>query len=72
VINSWKDLIYTLDQMRQLQKNPNTSRSLELRFRLSRAEAEVDACVAAKVSEWAAARQPELTVGEENNETNGA
>jgi hypothetical protein len=60
VIGSWKDLIYTLDQMRRLQKNPKTQQSLELRFRLSRAEADGDACVEKKIAEWAAERQPEL------------
>jgi hypothetical protein len=63
MIASWKDLIYTLDQMRQLQKNPNTSKSTELRFRLARAEAAVDACIEAKITEWAAREQPELLEG---------
>jgi hypothetical protein len=60
MISSWKELVYTLEQMRRLQKNPGTRKSLELRFRLSRAEADVDACIEAKTSEWAAERQPEL------------
>jgi hypothetical protein len=52
MISSWKDLIYTLDQMRQLQKNPRTPKSVELRFWLARAEAEVDACIETKIAEW--------------------
>jgi hypothetical protein len=59
---SWEELIYTLDQMRRLQKNPRTANIPELRFRLARAEADVDACVETKITEWARQEQPELSL----------
>ena len=52
MITSWKELVYTLRQMRQLQKNPETAGSLSMGFRLKQAEADVDACVNAKIEEW--------------------
>jgi hypothetical protein len=60
MIASWKELVYTLEQMRQLQKNRRTARIPELRFRLARAEADVDACIEEKCAEWARQNQPEL------------
>jgi hypothetical protein len=60
MITSWKQLVYAIHQMRQLQKNPGTANSLTLGFRLKRAEAEVDACVEDKVREWNARSQPPL------------
>jgi hypothetical protein len=60
MINSWADLIYALERMRKLQKDPNTQKSLERRFQLAGVESDVDACVASKVFELAARRQPGL------------
>jgi hypothetical protein len=60
MIASWKELVYTLEQMRQLQKNPRSAKIPELRFRLARAEADVDACIETKITDWARQTQPEL------------
>jgi hypothetical protein len=62
MIDSWKSLVYTLDQMRQLQKKPAINRNPELFFRLKKAEADVDECIARKLEEWAP--QTELFEGE--------
>jgi hypothetical protein len=60
MIASWKELVYTPDQTRQLQKNPRAIKSPVPRSRLARAEADVDACIKTKITEWAAREQPEL------------
>jgi hypothetical protein len=62
-IESWKDLIYALDAIRQLRKKPRIDKNTDLRFRLSQAEAEVDACIDRKLNEWAKKEQPELIGG---------
>ena len=52
MINSWKSLIYTLDQMRQLQKTPNIDQKPDLFFLLKKVESEVDTCIDQKIKEW--------------------
>jgi len=59
MINSWKSLIYSIDQMRQLQKNPKTKNIPTMVLRLCHLEQDVDECVAKKIAEYEA-RQPEL------------
>jgi hypothetical protein len=60
MIDSWKSLIRTLDQMRQLQRNPGTAKNPDLSFRLKRAEA--DLYIEKKLEEWARKEQPELEI----------
>jgi hypothetical protein len=63
VIASWKDLVYTLAEMRKLQSDPKTRKSDGKLFLLNRLEREVDACVEKKMAELGL-RQPELTLQE--------
>lgn len=60
MINSWKNLIYILDEMRMLQKKPLTKNLPSLTLKLSRLEAEVDECITRKMAEYEAKEQPEL------------
>jgi hypothetical protein len=60
MIDSWKSLIHTLDQMRQLQRNPHVAKNPDMFFRLKKAESEVDLCIEEKLKEWAGQKQPEL------------
>jgi predicted Holliday junction resolvase-like endonuclease len=52
MINSWKSFVYTVDQMRQLQKNPKSQNSTMLKGLLSKAESEVDEACNKKIAEW--------------------
>lgn len=52
MIDSWKSLVYTIDQMRQLQKTPHIEQKPELFFRLKKVEAEIDAVIDQKIREW--------------------
>jgi hypothetical protein len=60
MINSWKKLIYSIDQMRQLQKNPKAKSLPTLVFQLAQLERDVDECVAKKIAEYESKEQPEL------------
>jgi hypothetical protein len=62
MIDSWKSLIHTLDQMRQLQRNPRVAKNPDMLFRLKRAEAEVDFYIDQKLKEWAGRESPELVL----------
>jgi hypothetical protein len=62
MIDSWKSLIHTLDQMRQLQRNPRAAKNPDLFFRQKQLEAEVDLCIEKKLEEWARQEQPELEI----------
>jgi hypothetical protein len=42
MINSWKSLVYAVDQMRRLQKREDLKNKPELFFRLKKLEGEVD------------------------------
>ena len=62
MINSWKSLIYSLDHMRKLQKNPKVKSIPHLAFQLAQLERDVDECVAKKIVEYEIKEQPELEI----------
>jgi hypothetical protein len=52
MINSWKKLVYAVDQMRQLQKKGDLTNNSKLFFQRSCLEAEIDKVCAEKIAEW--------------------
>jgi len=52
MINSWKNFVYAVDQMRELQKKDNIQKNTELYVRLKRLEAEVDEVCGFKIAGW--------------------
>jgi hypothetical protein len=60
MINSWKELVYNIQEMRQLQKDPLTEDSFVRVLRLNQLEGEVDGWVQDKIAEWNFLGQPEL------------
>ena len=60
MINSWTALIYSLDEMRVLQKNPGSKKIPALTLKLAQLERDVDECIASKIAEFKAKEQPEL------------
>jgi hypothetical protein len=52
MINSWKSLVYAVDQMRQLQKKGDLKNRTELFVRLKRFESEIDVICEEKIAEW--------------------
>jgi hypothetical protein len=67
MINSWKDFVLAVEQMRECQREYFHTKGYGALAAAKKGEAAVDACIKKKRDEWDANEQPEFFSNEVNH-----